>query len=367
MKANLWRSRWSAAGAALAVTLGGGGTFSASAAPSSTASAFVALAPQRILDTRSSASVVRTLVPGQTITVSLADELPADADAAAINLTVIDGTKFSFLTVWPTGTDMPDASSINWDGPSASANSTTTKLGGDRQFQVNNAFGTVNVIIDLVGYYVPAAGGGAPGPQGPKGDTGADGADGADGVDGVDGIDGLPGADGADGTDGQPGTPGANGVDGADGTAGTDGDDGLPGTPGVDGLPGAVGPVGPQGDPGPAGPAGTPGVDGLPGAVGPVGPRGDPGPAGPAGTPGGITGLEYTTSTFSADGGQDSGSASCTVGKSIIGGGFSSSTIGKDTPLIAASQPDVGGTGWFVSASRVNNQTSVVTVYAICA
>ena len=57
----------------------------------------------------------------------------------------------------------------------------------------------------------------------------------------------------------------------------------------------------------------------------------------------------------------------CTSGKHTLGGGFSSSTIGKDTPLIAASQPDVGGTGWFVSASRVNNQTSVITVYAICA
>ena len=296
-----------------------------------------------------------------------------------------------------------EASSINWDGPSARANSTTTKLGGDQQFHVNNAFGTVNVLIDLVGYYVPATGGGAPGLQGPKGDTGADGvdgrdgvdgadgadavdgtdgvdglasADGADGDDGVDGVDGLsgadgldalPGADGADGVDGQPGTPGANGVDGADGVDGTNGVDGADGTAGTNGVDGADGAAGTDGDDGLPGAPGTNGVDGLPGAVGPVGPQGDPGPAGPAGTPGGITGLEYITSTFIADGGQDSGSASCTVGKSIIGGGFSSSTIGKDNPLIAASQPDVGGTGWFVSASRVNNQTSVVTVYAICA
>ncbi len=47
----LWRSRWAAVGAAVAVTMGAGGVISLAAA-STPASSYVAITPVRVVDTR---------------------------------------------------------------------------------------------------------------------------------------------------------------------------------------------------------------------------------------------------------------------------------------------------------------------------
>lgn len=48
----VWRSRWAALGAAVAVSIGGGGFFLASAAPGPSESTIVSVTPTRVLDTR---------------------------------------------------------------------------------------------------------------------------------------------------------------------------------------------------------------------------------------------------------------------------------------------------------------------------
>ena len=48
----VWKSRWAAAGAAIAVSFGGGGVFFANAAPGASESTIVTVTPTRILDTR---------------------------------------------------------------------------------------------------------------------------------------------------------------------------------------------------------------------------------------------------------------------------------------------------------------------------
>jgi len=387
------------------IALGGGGLLTASAAPSGTATSFVAMPPVRVLDTRQASSTVSSLMAGQSVTLSLATQVPDDADAAAINVTVINGTAPSFLTVYPTGSARPESSTINWSGPAAGANSTTAKLGGDRQFEVYNSNGTVDVIIDLVGYYVPASfGSGSAGAAGAKGDTGATGAKGdagapgaagakgVDGTPGVKGDTGAPGVDGAPGAEGDTGAPGAKGdtglpgapgvkgdtgAPGADGAPGAKGDTGAPGVKGdagAAGLDGAPGAPGAPGDTGAPGATGAPGVKGDTGAPGATGATGVPGAVGPAGAVGpvgatgatGLAALEYRTVTFAADGGVDSGTALCTGSKKVLGGGFSSSVNDGLTPYVDASRPNATGTGWFVSASRYANNTSTMTVYAIC-
>src|SRR4051812_1618342 len=283
MKIDVWRSRWAAAGAALAITFGGGGLLAVHAiGNSSDASVLVPVGPLRVLDTREAASPIHALGQGGVATVSLAAQVPAEATAAAINLTVVNGTTGSFLTLYPTGTVRPLASAINWADNVAHANSTVIKLGTNKSFNIFNNAGSVDVVIDLVGYYIPSAGGGgadgAQGTQGPagaagakgdkgdsgaagakgdKGDSGAAGAAGSDGIDGVDGADGSNGFDGADGTDG---TDGNDGADGAQGPPGADGTNGLPGADGTNGLPGADGT---NGLPGADGTNGLPGADGT--------------------------------------------------------------------------------------------------------
>ena len=125
----------------------------ASAAENSSPSSFVATAPLRVLDTRDSS----ILGPNDTVTLSLAAHVPADATAVAVNVTVTGGTASSWLTVYPTGTPLPFASSLNWSDSEAHPNAINVQLGTDRSIDINNAVGQVHVIVDLSGYYVPAA------------------------------------------------------------------------------------------------------------------------------------------------------------------------------------------------------------------
>src|SRR3954452_2165021 len=205
MKIDVWRSRWAAAGAALAITFGGGGLLAAHAMGSpSDASVLVPQAPQRVLDTREAASPIHALGQGGVATVSVAAQVPAEATAAAINLTVVNGTIGSFLTLYPTGTNRPLASAINWSDNVAHANSTVIKLGTNKSFDIYNNSGSVDVVIDLVGYYIPSAGGG-----------GATGSNRTNGTDGTNGTNGGTGAGGAQGDKGDTGATGAAGAAGA--------------------------------------------------------------------------------------------------------------------------------------------------------
>src|SRR3954451_9324739 len=187
MKIDVWRSRWAAAGAPLATPFGGGGLLAVHAIGSpSDASVLVPMAPLRVLDTREATSPIHALGQGGVATVSVAAQVPAEATAAAINLTVVNGTIGSFLTLYPTGMDRPLASAINWADNVAHANSTVIKLGSDKSFNIYNNSGSVDVVVDLVGYYIPSAGGG-----------GANGAPGAQGLAGLAGGKGSTGDTGA--------------------------------------------------------------------------------------------------------------------------------------------------------------------------
>ena len=117
----LWRSRWAAVGAAVAVTLGGGGLFVAHAA-SSGASSYVAVTPCRLLDTRAGSGVGGRTTPlraGETVTLDVWGThgqcvLPSDFTSVAANVTTLDGTATSYLTIWPADAAQPNTSSNNW-------------------------------------------------------------------------------------------------------------------------------------------------------------------------------------------------------------------------------------------------------------
>jgi len=87
MKPGLLRSRWAAVGAAVAVTLGGGTVWVASAATPTAPTSFVATDPTRVLDTREPSSPIKTLGFGSNVTLSLASVVPAGALAVSLNVT----------------------------------------------------------------------------------------------------------------------------------------------------------------------------------------------------------------------------------------------------------------------------------------
>lgn len=200
------RSRWAAVGAAVAVTLGGGGLFVASAA-SSEPSSLIAIEPTRILDTRTDVGLAGPFVPGVSqklqVTGSVATQppspaapanqvvVPATATSVNMNVTVVAPQTGGFLSIRPgNATGDPATSNINFGagGPNI-ANSVSVQLptGGDIDIYVSGTVG--HVLVDVVSYTQPAAGSGDPGPQG---DTGATGAQGVDGPRGFSAWDTIP-------------------------------------------------------------------------------------------------------------------------------------------------------------------------------
>jgi len=175
-RGGLWRSRWAAIGAAVAVTLGGGGLFVANAA-SSVPSSVVTIDPVRILDTRTDVGLAGPFVSGvsQKLRVTGA-AVPAGATGVLLNATVASPVTAGFLSVRPgDATGAPSTSSLNFDaGVSALANAVQVGLPttGANAGQIDitfDAYGrsgpTTEVLIDVVGYMI--AGGTGTAPAGP--------------------------------------------------------------------------------------------------------------------------------------------------------------------------------------------------------
>jgi hypothetical protein len=159
-KSGSMRSRWAAIGAAVAVSMGAGGVAFVHAAVSSNPAVFHALSPVRVFDTREGTGGVplAPLGPGATIDVQMTgvNGVPSNATAVVLNVTIVDGTAPSFLTVWPTGEIRPEASSMNWTGPAATPNGVTAPIGAGGKVSFYNLAGTVNVLADVAGYYTAA-------------------------------------------------------------------------------------------------------------------------------------------------------------------------------------------------------------------
>lgn len=156
--------RWAAIGAAVAVSLGGTTIGIVNAASSSGERAvFVAITPCRLFDTRATEPVgprTTPLGPGETFQQSVRGTngncvLPSDAVAVALNMTAVNGTSASYLTVWPSDATRPLASSLNWvAGAPPTPNKVDVKLGADGAIKLFNNAGNVDVLADVVGYYV---------------------------------------------------------------------------------------------------------------------------------------------------------------------------------------------------------------------
>lgn len=199
----LWRSRWAAIGAAIAVTLGAGGLVSVRAA--SPQSVFVAITPQRVLDTRAGIGLTGAFVGSQGRTLDVTGTVPVvlpgntkgsavvvpdGATAIVANVTAVRPTSTGFVSVRPgSATGAPTTSNINISTPGGVyPNSVTVELptAGASAGRVNIFYfadspgGTTQLLFDIVGYYVKGAG--TAGPAGPAGPTGASGPAGRDGV-----------------------------------------------------------------------------------------------------------------------------------------------------------------------------------------
>src|SRR5229473_177040 len=141
----------------------------AAAAPtpevSSAASAYFAVNPTRVMDTRAGSGFANaglTLGPGGSVSLVVAPNaaatVPATATAVVMNVTVVNTTAASFLTVYPTGGSVPFASNLNWVAGYVVPNLVTVQPGTGGSVTFFNKFGNTDVIADISGYFAPPSG-----------------------------------------------------------------------------------------------------------------------------------------------------------------------------------------------------------------
>ena len=120
---------------------------------------------QRLMDTRQFGQL--PFGAGETRTVQITGQAPLPAAgtavAAILNLTVTGDASPGFWTAWPSGTGRPDASILNVDEPAAALggalalpNLVTVPVGADGSVSIYADAGG-QLIVDLLGYYTPAA------------------------------------------------------------------------------------------------------------------------------------------------------------------------------------------------------------------
>jgi hypothetical protein len=128
------------------------------------------LTPSRIADTRPGTGTPYsgdTLGPGQAMTVHVAGAggVPSSgAEAVVLNVTGVDATAGSAILVFPTGAATPLASTVNLVPGEAVPNQDTVGLGSGGDVTVlNESPGSVDVIVDVAGWYTDGAAGASSG------------------------------------------------------------------------------------------------------------------------------------------------------------------------------------------------------------
>jgi hypothetical protein len=120
-------------------------------------SRFHPLTPARVLDTRSGPSGRSTPVgPGKTLelTVAGAGGVPsAGATGVVVNITAVQPNAGGWLTAWPTGQVMPNASNLNFVPGAVVPNLAVLKVGAGGKVSIYNSAGSTAVIVDVVGWY----------------------------------------------------------------------------------------------------------------------------------------------------------------------------------------------------------------------
>lgn len=157
------RTRWAAIGAAVAVSLGAGGIGLVHATvDSGDRPVLVDINPCRLTDTRADTQVGPRSTPlgaGEQYDVVAHGangncNIPSEAIALSLNVTALNATAPTFVTVFPTDEAQPTTSNLNLlPGQAPTPNAVTTGLDGAGTFSLFNAFGTTDVIVDVNGYY----------------------------------------------------------------------------------------------------------------------------------------------------------------------------------------------------------------------
>ncbi len=123
---------------------------------------YTPMSPVRVLDTRNgTGTTIRRIGPGQSVTFTLPASVPATATAVVLNVTGVQPTASTYLTVHPGGTARPLASNVNLNPLEVLPNLVTVGISSSRTVTIFNAQGNVDIVADLQGYYATGSTSGA--------------------------------------------------------------------------------------------------------------------------------------------------------------------------------------------------------------
>ena len=127
---------------------------------------FTGLAPARLMDTRPGAVTVDgSASGGGAVTAASPRSLDvlgrggvptSGVGAVVVNVTVTGGSANSFLTAFPTGESVPNASTVNFAKGETVPNLVVVKLGAGGKVSFANALGATHVIVDVLGWFSSA-------------------------------------------------------------------------------------------------------------------------------------------------------------------------------------------------------------------
>lgn len=121
---------------------------------------FVPVTPARLLDTRQAGVPVGPRSRLDLVVAGTAG-VPADARAVALNVTAVDATAVTYLSVYPAGQPRPASSVLNSDrNRSAAAAGVLVGVGGERKVSIYNNAGTAHLVVDVTGYFTESGGDG---------------------------------------------------------------------------------------------------------------------------------------------------------------------------------------------------------------
>ena len=144
-----------------------------SAVSAGASSSYVPVTPRRVLDTRPAPNNVGApaarIGAGGTVDLRVhgltTDQgaVPTTATAVVLNVTAVDPSAATDVRVYPTPADgaVPRSSNLNTGPGQVVPNLVTATIGSGGSVRLRNAAGSVHLIADVAGYYVPSGAGGS--------------------------------------------------------------------------------------------------------------------------------------------------------------------------------------------------------------
>lgn len=123
-------------------------------------SGFHAVTPTRLLDTREALGVSQAgMLDRGAISLQIhGSTVPATATGVVLNVTAPGASSRSFVSVYPSGGELPSTSNLNLVPGTTSSNLVITLIGADGKVVLENPNGASHLIADVAGYLVDGSG-----------------------------------------------------------------------------------------------------------------------------------------------------------------------------------------------------------------